>query len=408
MNKHTNVEQMPKRRFSEFETDNWKQESFGDLASLVTDYVANGSFQSLRENVNVTDEESAAYYVRLVDLRAGLGHKEQKYIDQSSYQFLKKSALKSGDLLMANIGANVGEVWQMPKVDKPSSLAPNMIMARFNDETCDAYIYYFLDSKFGQSEISKSIGGGAHPKINKTDLKQVRIILPENKQEQQKISDCLSSIDCAIESQMDKLDALNSYKAGLMQRLFPNNGKTIPEIRFPEFKGNQAWIKKPFSSLFKLGSGKDYKHLNKGDIPVYGSGGYMLSVDKYLYDGESACIGRKGTINNPLFLKGKFWTVDTLFYTHSFKNCLPKFIFALFQNINWLKYNEAGGVPSLSKVIINKIEVLIPQDINEQKRIIEFLDSVDRLVRLQEKRVSELIRQRSGLMQQLLPYRGAS
>jgi type I restriction enzyme S subunit len=91
--------------------------------------------------------------------------------------------------------------------------------------------------------------------------------------------------------------------------------KLIPELRFPEFANDGNWEVKSFEELFEIGNGRDYKHLDKGDIPVYGSGGYMLSVNDYLYDGESACIGRKGTINNPMFLSGKFWTVDTLFYT---------------------------------------------------------------------------------------------
>lgn len=87
---------------------------------------------------------------------------------------------------------------------------------------------------------------------------------------------------------------------------------TVPKPRFPEFRDVGEWKVKPFDKLFAIGNGKDYKHLSSGDIPVYGSGGYMLSVNDYLYDGESVCIGRKGTIDNPIFLKGKFWTVDTL------------------------------------------------------------------------------------------------
>ena len=66
----------------------------------------------------------------------------------------------------------------------------------------------------------------------------------------------------------------------------------------------------------------------------------MLSVNDWLYEGESVCIGRKGTINNPFFVDGKFWTVDTLFYTYDFKGILPKYCYYLFQTIDWLQYNE--------------------------------------------------------------------
>ena len=153
----------------------------------------------------------------------------------------------------------------------------------------------------------------------------------------------------------------------------------VPALRFPEFRDKGEWKVKTFDDLFTIGNGRDYKHLASGDVPVYGSGGYMLSVNDYLYDGESVCIGRKGTIDNPIFLTGKFWTVDTLFYTHSFRDCLPTFIYAIFQQIIWANHNEAGGVPSLSKTNIGKIQVAVPKP-DEQQKIADCLTSIDELI----------------------------
>ena len=181
--------------------------------------------------------------------------------------------------------------------------------------------------------------------------------------------------------------------------------KLVPKLRFPEFQVAGGWDVKPFQKLFTIGSGRDYKHLCSGSIPVYGSGGYMLSVEDFLYDGESVCIGRKGTINNPIFLTGKFWTVDTLFYTHSFRDCLPKFIYAIFQNIDWLKHNEAGGVPSLSKTIIEKIQTAIPGTA-EQQKIADCLSSLDELIAAQGRKVEALKTHKKGLIQQLFPREG--
>ena len=179
--------------------------------------------------------------------------------------------------------------------------------------------------------------------------------------------------------------------------------RLVPKLRFKEFSGE--WDKKPINKILTIGSGKDYKHLSSGDIPVYGTGGYMLSVNDYLYDGESVCIGRKGTIDKPMLLTGKFWTVDTLFYTHSFKNNIPKFIYALFLKINWYKYNEASGVPSLSKVTIGKIDIFIPTP-KEQQKIASCLSSLDSLIEAQNKKVSALKQHKKGLMQQLFPAEG--
>lgn len=181
------------------------------------------------------------------------------------------------------------------------------------------------------------------------------------------------------------------------------DNKLVPKLRFLEFENE--WESSVFDKLFNIGSGKDYKHLLKGNVPVYGSGGYMLSVNKFLYEGESVCIGRKGTIDKPIFLTGKFWTVDTLFYTHSFKDCFPKFIFLLFQNINWKNFNEAGGIPSLSKKIIREIEVLIPE-FKEQQKIADCLSSLDELITANNEKLAVLKAHKKGLLQQLFPAEG--
>lgn len=172
----------------------------------------------------------------------------------------------------------------------------------------------------------------------------------------------------------------------------------IPALRFPEFEG--AWVEKKLGEILKIGNGRDYKHLEKGDVPVYGTGGYMTSVNDFLYEGESVGIGRKGTIDKPIFLKGKFWTVDTLFYTHSFKKATPFFIFLLFQRISWKKYNEASGVPSLSKSTLEKIEVSLPT-LPEQQKIAAFLSAVDARIQALQRKKELLQAYKKGLMQQL-------
>lgn len=161
----------------------------------------------------------------------------------------------------------------------------------------------------------------------------------------------------------------------------------VPNLRFKEFQGE--WEKCKISDILSIGNGRDYKHLEKGYIPVFGTGGYMTSVNSYLYDGETAFIGRKGTINKPYYYKGKFWTVDTLFYTHSFNGVAPHFVYCLFQTINWLRYNEASGVPSLSKDTIEKIKVHIPQ-IEEQQKISKFLSLLDERIATQNKIIDKL------------------
>ena len=166
-----------------------------------------------------------------------------------------------------------------------------------------------------------------------------------------------------------------------------HNKLNVPNLRFPEFQGE--WITYKIKDVLSIGNGRDYKHLSNGEIPVFGTGGYMTSVDECLYDGETTFIGRKGSINKPFYYNGKFWTVDTLFYTHSFNGITPKFTYCLFQTINWLKYNEASGVPSLSKDTIEKIKIKNP-GLEEQNKIAKLMFALDVRITTQNKIIDKL------------------
>jgi type I restriction enzyme S subunit len=173
--------------------------------------------------------------------------------------------------------------------------------------------------------------------------------------------------------------------------------KNIPSLRFPEF--NDKWGFRKIKEILTIGSGKDYKHLGKGNVPVFGTGGLMTMVNSFLHDGETVCIGRKGTIDKPMYFNGKIWTVDTLFYTHSYIESNPKFVFNLFQKVNWKQHNEAGGVPSLSKSTIENISLCLPS-LPEQQKIASFLSAVDEKIQ-QLNRKKELLEQyKKGVMQQ--------
>jgi len=172
----------------------------------------------------------------------------------------------------------------------------------------------------------------------------------------------------------------------------------IPKLRFPEFEGD--WDRKKIKNCLSIGSGKDYKHLNKGEIPVYGTGGLMTYVDDFLYDGETVCIGRKGTIDNPRYFNGKIWTVDTLFYTNSFKETLPKFIYFIFQRINWKQHNEASGVPSLSKNTIESIKITLPT-LPEQQKIASFFTAIDQKLTHLKRKKTLLEQYKKGVMQKI-------
>ena len=152
------------------------------------------------------------------------------------------------------------------------------------------------------------------------------------------------------------------------------------------FDFHYSWKQRKLGDVVDVRSGKDYKHLSEGNIPVYGTGGFMLNVNQALsYDEDAIGIGRKGTIDKPYILKAPFWTVDTLFYAIPREKVDLNFAFDVFQNIDWKKKDESTGVPSLSKTAINEIDVLVPQ-YDEQQPLGQFFNRIDNLITLHQRK----------------------
>ena len=147
-----------------------------------------------------------------------------------------------------------------------------------------------------------------------------------------------------------------------------------------------AWEQRKFSDIVDVCSGKDYKHLEECPIPVYGTGGFMTSVDEALsYDRDAVGIGRKGTIDKPYLLKAPFWTVDTLFYAIPKSDMDLEFVHCSFLNVDWKSKDESTGLPSLSKEAINETIALVPS-FNEQSRLGEFFSDLDSLITLHQRK----------------------
>ena len=183
------------------------------------------------------------------------------------------------------------------------------------------------------------------------------------------------------------------------------NNKT-PSIRFKGF--TDPWEQRKLGELVDVCSGRDYKHLSEGTIPVYGTGGYMLSVNDALsYDRDAIGIGRKGTIDRPYILKAPFWTVDTLFYAIPREKVDLNFAFDIFQNIDWKKKDESTGVPSLSKTAINDIDVLAPKH-GEQQTIGQFFAAIDHLITLHQRKYDKLLNIKKSMLEKMFPKNGSN
>ena len=350
----------PKLRFKGF-TDAWEQRKLGEICQVTMGQSPDGT----------TYSEVPLGYI-LVQGNADLNN---GWVCPRTWTTQKTKTAEKGDLILS-VRAPAGAV---------GKTSYNVVIGRgVAGIKGNEFIYQSL-IKMDLGGYWRTIAAGStFESINSDAVNNAKLMVPQDIEEQNIVGGYLYLFDKLITLHQRKLDRLKNIKKSMLDKMFPKDGEVVPEIRFKGF--TDAWEQRKFSDVVEIGSGMDYKHLGIGDIPVYGTGGYMLSVDVALSENNDAIgIGRKGTIDKPYILRAPFWTVDTLFY------CIPKynhnldFTNCLFQNVDWKNKDESTGVPSLSKVIINNIETSIPS-YEEQKKIGEYFKSFDNLITLHQRK----------------------
>ena len=344
----------------------------------------------------------------------------EQYKEQYNYP-------KKGTLLLSAAGT-IGRVVVFD--GKDSYFQDSNIVWIDNDETkvTNDFLFYCYSRMQWKTEE-----GGIVSRLYNANLKSTSFIAPKSLAEQERIAKALSDVDALISTTEKLIQKKKNIKQGAMQNLltgkkrlpgfgdkqtdlFVPNGTHTKEVKdvSPEqirlsAKMKQTelgeipedWEVKSLGEMLKIGHGKDYKNLKSGNVPVYGTGGYMTSVNDFLYEGETVCIGRKGTIDKPQYHSGKIWTVDTLFYTYDFKSLNPKYLFYKFCLIDWLSMNEASGVPSLTAKNIEDIQITIPTE-EEQTAIANVLSSMDKEIETLNTNLEKYRNLKTAMMQQLL------
>ncbi|HEL2051549.1 TPA: restriction endonuclease subunit S [Streptococcus suis] len=382
---------VPRLRFPGF-TDAWKQRKLGEVATFAKgngyskkDLVIKGSPIILYGRLYTKYETVISEVDTFVSVE---DNKNSVVYSEGGEVLVPASGESSLDIARASVVAKKGII-----------LGGDINIIRLHSEIFPVFLALTISNGKQQKGLSKRAQGKSVVHLHNSDLKKVDLDFP-TLPEQEAIGSFFSDLDQLITLHQRKLDDVKELKKALLQKMFPKgNGNDFPELRFPEF--TDAWKQRKLGEVVDVCSGRDYKHLEAGSVPVYGTGGYMLSVSEALSENVDAIgIGRKGTIDNPYILKAPFWTVDTLFY------CLPKqgsileFSYTIFQNINWRSMDESTGVPSLSKVRINNIKVLTPS-LQEQEAIGSFFSDLDQLITLHQRQLDHLKLLKKALLQQM-------
>ena len=379
----------PQIRFEGY-TDDWEQRKLSEIyASIGNAFVGTATPYYV---------EQGHFYLESNNIKDGqINHNSEVFINDEFYERQKEKWLHTGDMVMVQSG-HVGHAAVIPE-ELDNSAAHALIMFREPKEKIEPY---FLNYQYQTNKIKKKIDGittgNTIKHILASDMQEFVVDLPDYN-EQKQIGDYFRNLDHLITLHQRKYNKLVDVKKSMLEKMFPKNGEKKPEIRFCGFTDD--WEQRKLGDLVDVCSGRDYKHLSEGDIPVYGTGGYMLSVSEALsYDKDAIGIGRKGTIDKPYILNAPFWTVDTLFYAIPREKIDLNFAFDIFQNIDWKKKDESTGVPSLSKTAINEINVLVPQ-YDEQQALGEYFNGIDNLITLHQREVEKLKNIKKSMLEKM-------
>ena len=411
-------DQTPSLRFPEFRGA-WEMKRLGEALTSISNGL---NLEQVKEvtSYKVTRIETISNDVINTE-KVGYIKPEQ---DISSYK------LNIGDMLYSNINS-LSHIGRVVIIDRDYNLYHGMNLLRLvvdKNLNNPQFIYYLLNTE----EIKLSFKSRANPavnqaSINQTELSKTRIIVPPLA-EQEKIAECLSSLDEVITVHGDRLDGLKDYKRGLMQQLFPADGQTTPTLRFPEFQGKDSWQEKRLAEVCskipqggtpdttkpdywngsinwltpaEMGKTKDrFMHTTVRKITELGlkkCSSDLLPINSIIVS-TRAPIGYL-TINKTemAFNQGckglvpnKTTSYDFLYYT------------LLFYKNSLIALGSGSTFKELTGSSLKNFKVTFPS-LEEQEKIADCLSVMDELITAQEQKIKTLKHHKNGLMQQLFP-----
>ena len=437
---------VPKLRFPEFEDkEEWKEIAFIDVADKNVKWsFIGGPFGS-----SLVFSDQVVSGIRIIQLQ-NIGDGEfvddyKIYTSEDKADELLSCNIYPGDIILSKMGDPVGRACLIPNTNTRYVMCSDGIRLVVNEKQYSKYfIFTLINSTQFRSLIEKTATGSTRKRIGLDDLRYLPMIISNDLEEQQKIADCLSSLDDLISAQNQKLEALKTYKKGMMQQLFPAEGETVPQLRFPEFKDSGDWENYTVDELVLkdiLFAPKDGNHgnihpksseyvrkgipfimasdLKNGTINFSKCANLMKEQADNLQKGFAksgdVLLSHKGTVGEVVLLKTIEFpyimlTPQVTYYRIKDKSKLLNKYLATFFNSeffqNKLKNAAGGGTRAYIGIIEQgKLSLKVPTNILEQQKIADCLSSLDEQISAQKEKIAALKQHKKGLMQQLFPGR---
>lgn len=399
MSKQTKKTILPNLRFPEFRnTGEWEEKQLDEIAIFIkgkgiskSDISQNGALPCIRYGELYTHyNETINSVISYTDIPP-----EDLVLSQANDVIIPASGETKEDIASASCVLKSG-----------IALGGDLNIIRTNVN--GIFLSYYLNNA-KKKDIAQLAQGISVVHLYPSQLKKLNINIP-GLLEQQKIGDCLSSIDDLINFQKQKIDALKAHKKGLMQQLFPTNDEATPKLRFPEFQDAGEWLEKQLKNVCQMQAGKFVsaseinEKINNDLYPCYGGNGLRGYTKTFTHTGKYSLIGRQGALcGNVMLAKGQFHATEHSVVVTPKEGVNSDWLYYMLTHLNLNQYATGQAQPGLSVENLEKVNILIPRTENEQNKIAGCLSSIDELTIAQIEKLATLKAHKSGLTQQLFP-----
>ncbi|WP_397362972.1 restriction endonuclease subunit S [Olleya sp. R77988] len=294
--------------------------------------------------------------------------------------------VKKGDLV-----SNIMLAWNGSLGFSPFDgiTSPAYSIYRIYGENHNRYFHYLLRTELYKAEFKRNSSGVIESRLRlyTDDFFNILSILPplpEQTKIAQFLDDKTTKIDDAIAIKQQQINLLKERKQILIHKAVTrglDDSVTLKDSGVEWIGVIPAhWAVKRLKHCLTINNGSDYKHIQTDEgYPVIGSGGQFAYASDYMYDGEVVFLGRKGTIDKPLYFKGKFWAVDTMFYANAKNGNIVKFLYYVATTLPFSYYSTATALPSMTQSDLNNHPISLPS-IEEQHKILDYIETASQKI----------------------------
>lgn len=391
------AKKVPAIRFAGFE-DEWVEKKILDLL-----------IQTITDGPHETPDlvEDGIPFISvdaIVDNKIDFSRKRGFITEEYDFECCKKYKPELYDVYLVKSGSTVGKTAIVETTDRFNIWSPLAAM-RCGDKTNPYFLYFLLQTKNLQNQVFDKASHGTQPNLSMRELEKFLAIVAQRTDEQNQIGSLLKKMEHLVYLEQKKYDKLTQVKKSMLEKMFPKEGATVPEIRFAGFTGD--WNVQKASKICSITTGKSntQDQVDGGLYPFFIRSDEPVRSNRYLYDEEAVITIGDGNIGKVFhYVNGKFDLHQRCYKMSDFKDVLGKYFYYFFSTKFYhraIKMTAKATVDSVRLEMISEMDIQYPENLNEQQKIGSYFSRLDSLISLQQRKLEKLKNIKKSLLEKM-------